>query len=166
MSTTTAHVTHDQVGYTQIATAAVLKDGAADTPRAPGDDPVNTFVATFIGAPAMNLIDAATLTVWCTGIWRYRSPTRRPSGCWSARPESWDVASIGTLIVDRARRVGWRSRVSQTLVYAAGRPAGLASRTPRVPAPTGGYCGAVVSRYDAHFAEVRSSSRAAPRPGC
>src|SRR5580698_10563483 len=63
LGVTTVYVTHDQVeAMTMGDRVAVLKDGVlqqVNTPRALYDDPVNTFVATFIGAPAMNLIDAA-----------------------------------------------------------------------------------------------------------
>ncbi len=63
LGTTTIYVTHDQgEAMTMGDRVAVLKDGVlqqVDTPRALYDKPVNTFVATFIGAPAMNLIDAA-----------------------------------------------------------------------------------------------------------
>ena len=44
-----------------VGRVAVLKDGVlqqVDAPRALYDNPANTFVATFIGALAMNLIDA------------------------------------------------------------------------------------------------------------
>ena len=55
------YVTHDQVeAMTMGDRVAVMKDGVlqqCDTPRALYDDPVNAFVAGFIGSPAMNLID-------------------------------------------------------------------------------------------------------------
>src|SRR5690606_23253086 len=53
---------HDQVeAMTMGDRVAVLKDGylqQVDTPRALYHDPVNIFVAAFIGSPAMNLYDA------------------------------------------------------------------------------------------------------------
>jgi multiple sugar transport system ATP-binding protein len=59
---TTVYVTHDQVeAMTMGDRVAVMKDGVlqqCDTPRALYDDPVNAFVAGFIGSPPMNLIDA------------------------------------------------------------------------------------------------------------
>ena len=58
---TTVYVTHDQVeAMTMGDRVALLKDGLlqqVDTPRALYDRPVNTFVAGFIGSPAMNLVD-------------------------------------------------------------------------------------------------------------
>jgi multiple sugar transport system ATP-binding protein len=56
---TTVYVTHDQVeAMTMGHRVAVLRDGQlqqCDTPRHLYDNPVNQFVAGFIGSPAMNL---------------------------------------------------------------------------------------------------------------
>ena len=58
---TTVYVTHDQVeAMTMGDRVAVLKDGVLQqcaTPRELYDEPVNVFVAGFIGSPAMNLVD-------------------------------------------------------------------------------------------------------------
>ncbi|WP_028934579.1 ABC transporter ATP-binding protein [Pseudonocardia spinosispora] len=60
LSTTTLYVTHDQVeAMTMGHRVAVLREGRlqqCDTPRALYDRPANTFVAGFIGSPAMNLL--------------------------------------------------------------------------------------------------------------
>src|SRR6476660_6432348 len=57
---TTVYVTHDQVeAMTMGDRVAVLKDGVlqqVDTPLNLYDKPVNSFVAGFIGSPAMNLL--------------------------------------------------------------------------------------------------------------
>jgi multiple sugar transport system ATP-binding protein len=62
LGVTTVYVTHDQVEAMTLGTkVAVLKDGElqqVDTPQRLFDAPVNLFVATFIGSPAMNLADA------------------------------------------------------------------------------------------------------------
>jgi multiple sugar transport system ATP-binding protein len=62
LGVTTVYVTHDQVEAMTLGTkVAVLKDGElqqVDTPQHLFDAPVNLFVATFIGSPAMNLADA------------------------------------------------------------------------------------------------------------
>jgi multiple sugar transport system ATP-binding protein len=59
---TTVYVTHDQVeAMTMGDRVAVMKDGLlqqVDTPLVLYDDPVNLFVAGFIGSPAMNLLEA------------------------------------------------------------------------------------------------------------
>jgi multiple sugar transport system ATP-binding protein len=57
---TTIYVTHDQVeAMTMGDRIAVLKDGElqqVDTPRMLYEKPENTFVASFIGSPPMNLV--------------------------------------------------------------------------------------------------------------
>src|SRR4029450_5985111 len=62
LGVTTVYVTHAQIEAMTLGTrVAVLKDGElqqVDTPQNLFDAPVNLFVATFIGAPAMNLADA------------------------------------------------------------------------------------------------------------
>lgn len=62
LGVTTLYVTHDQVeAMTMGDRVAVIKDGVlqqVDVPRALYDAPVNSFVAGFIGSPAMNLLDA------------------------------------------------------------------------------------------------------------
>jgi multiple sugar transport system ATP-binding protein len=62
LGATTVYVTHDQVeAMTLGQRVAVLRDGRiqqVDTPQALYRDPVNLFVAAFIGSPAMNLVEA------------------------------------------------------------------------------------------------------------
>ncbi len=61
LQTTFMYVTHDQVEAMTMGTRiAVMKDGVLqqlDTPQRLYDRPANTFVATFIGSPAMNLLE-------------------------------------------------------------------------------------------------------------
>jgi multiple sugar transport system ATP-binding protein len=61
LGTTTVYVTHDQVeAMTMGDRVALLKDGLLqqiDTPRNLYDKPGNTFVAGFIGSPAMNIVE-------------------------------------------------------------------------------------------------------------
>ena len=61
LGTTTVYVTHDQVeAMTMGDRVALLKDGLlqqVDSPRNLYDRPDNTFVAGFIGSPAMNIVD-------------------------------------------------------------------------------------------------------------
>jgi multiple sugar transport system ATP-binding protein len=61
LGVTTVYVTHDQSEAMTLGhRVAALKDGflqQCDTPRAMYDRPVNTFVAGFIGSPAMNLCE-------------------------------------------------------------------------------------------------------------
>jgi multiple sugar transport system ATP-binding protein len=61
LGVTTVYVTHDQTeAMTMGDRVAVLKDGylqQCDTPQVLYDRPVNSFVAGFIGSPAMNLVE-------------------------------------------------------------------------------------------------------------
>ena len=62
LGVTTVYVTHDQVeAMTMADRVAVLRGGVLqqiDTPERIYADPVNLFVATFIGSPSMNLLRA------------------------------------------------------------------------------------------------------------
>ena len=65
LATTTIYVTHDQIeAMTMGDRIAVMRDGVLqqiDTPEQVYTQPANTFVATFIGSPAMNLLPAPVL---------------------------------------------------------------------------------------------------------
>lgn len=71
---TTIYVTHDQVeAMTMGRRIAVLRSGRLQQVGAPSDvydTPVNTFVATFMGAPPMNLIDGEVHAM--NGRWQFR----------------------------------------------------------------------------------------------
>jgi multiple sugar transport system ATP-binding protein len=62
LGTTTVYVTHDQVeAMTLGQRVAVMRDGKlqqVDAPQRLYEEPVNTFVAAFIGSPSMNLVEA------------------------------------------------------------------------------------------------------------
>ncbi len=62
LGATIVYVTHDQIEAMTMATRiAVMKDGILQqfgTPADIYDRPANAFVATFMGSPAMNLLDA------------------------------------------------------------------------------------------------------------
>src|SRR5581483_5984595 len=62
LNATTIYVTHDQVeAMTMGDRVAVMRGGLLqqlDAPQRLYDDPANLFVATFIGSPAMNLLEA------------------------------------------------------------------------------------------------------------
>ena len=66
LRTTTLYVTHDQTeAITMADRVAVMKDGTLqqlDVPAGLYDDPVNLFVAGFIGSPAMNVVTARLST--------------------------------------------------------------------------------------------------------
>lgn len=62
LKTTTIFVTHDQIEAMTLADRIVVMQGGnieqVGTPLELYDNPANEFVATFIGAPSMNLLDA------------------------------------------------------------------------------------------------------------
>jgi multiple sugar transport system ATP-binding protein len=74
LGTTTIYVTHDQIeAMTMGDRIAVMNLGVLQqigTPRELYTNPANTFVATFIGSPAMNLIPAGVLGVGIGGAGR------------------------------------------------------------------------------------------------
>ena len=63
LKVTTLYVTHDQVeAMTMGHRVAVMRDGVlqqVDTPQRLYDAPTNLFVASFVGSPPMNLLEAA-----------------------------------------------------------------------------------------------------------
>ena len=63
LKVTTFYVTHDQLeALTMGHRVIVMRDGVAqqiDTPQRIYDEPANQFVASFIGSPSMNFLDAA-----------------------------------------------------------------------------------------------------------
>jgi multiple sugar transport system ATP-binding protein len=83
---TTIYVTHDQVEAMTLGTrVAVMRDGTiqqVDTPQTLYREPVNLFVAAFIGSPSMNLVEAelADDVVEFAGFRLPLAEGRRPAG--------------------------------------------------------------------------------------
>jgi sn-glycerol 3-phosphate transport system ATP-binding protein len=148
LGTTTVYVTHDQVeAMTMGDRVAVLRDGKLQqiaAPRELYEDPVNTFVASFLGAPGMNLLEAP-IRDGAAALGELRIPIPR---CEEAgerviigvRPEAWDVvgagataahATEGTLAVDAEllEELG-----AESFVYARAAGADWSSRTGRIVA--------------------------------
>jgi multiple sugar transport system ATP-binding protein len=80
------YVTHDQVEAMTLGTrVAVMRDGTVqqvDTPQTLYREPVNLFVAAFIGSPSMNLVEAE-VSDGVVEFAGYRVPLRadrRPAG--------------------------------------------------------------------------------------
>ncbi|CAB4876635.1 sn-glycerol-3-phosphate ABC transporter ATP-binding protein UgpC [Rhodococcus fascians] len=97
LGTTTVYVTHDQVeAMTMGDRVAVLRDGKLqqiDAPRELYDNPVNTFVAGFIGSPGMNLVDAP-VHEGAAVLGDIRIPVPSSAGqrvVVGVRPESWEL---------------------------------------------------------------------------
>jgi multiple sugar transport system ATP-binding protein len=104
LGVTTVYVTHDQVEAMTLGTrVAVMRDGTlqqVDTPQQLYREPVNLFVAAFIGSPSMNLVEAelGDDTVEFAGLRLPLSPTRRPDSFTGGtvilgiRPQDFDDA--------------------------------------------------------------------------
>ena len=125
LGATTVYVTHDQVeAMTLGQRVAVLRDGRiqqVDTPQALYRDPVNLFVAAFIGSPAMNLVEATA------GRRRASSSAATGSRC---RPSSGPTPRGDGRPRDPAREL--RGRGLRRPVAAAARRRGGRARGPRL----------------------------------
>jgi multiple sugar transport system ATP-binding protein len=108
LGTTTVYVTHDQVeAMTLGQRVAVMRDGIVqqvDVPQRLYEEPVNLFVAAFIGSPSMNLVEA-TLHDDSVVFGDYRIPLdrdRRPPGVRDGRivvgmrPETFEDAAFAS----------------------------------------------------------------------
>lgn len=101
LGVTTVYVTHDQVeAMTMGHRVAVLKDGylqQVDTPKKLYDEPVNAFVAGFIGSPSMNLVK----TSGQLADWDVRFPEGYGDGgselIVGIRPENLELVAEGGL---------------------------------------------------------------------
>jgi multiple sugar transport system ATP-binding protein len=101
LGVTTVYVTHDQAEAMTLGNrVAVMQNGRLqqlDAPRVLYERPVNTFVAGFIGSPAMNLV---TVPVSNGSVSLGGVAIPAPPGEWKAlvvgvRPESLELASDG-----------------------------------------------------------------------
>jgi multiple sugar transport system ATP-binding protein len=104
LGVTTVYVTHDQVeAMTLGQRVAVMKDGRilqVDTPQVLYEQPLDLFVAGFIGSPAMNLVEA-TVSGSEVVFGQLRAPldpVRRPRGdgpvILGIRPEAFEDATF------------------------------------------------------------------------
>jgi ABC-type sugar transport system ATPase subunit len=130
---TTVYVTHDQVeAMTMGHRVAVLRDGRLQqvgTPEELYDRPVNTFVASFIGSPAITLVDA-TVREGVAQVHGAQIPLDRGVAAKAGdkavvglRPEAWHLVDAGTdngvdLKVDLVEALGSESFIYGTPVGA------------------------------------------------
>jgi multiple sugar transport system ATP-binding protein len=116
LGTTTIYVTHDQVEAMTLASSIVVLNAGRVEQTGPPlelyDRPSNTFVARFIGSPAMNLVEAVVCVAGGTKSARTDDGDilPLPAAChvpvetrivWGVRPEHLQVAASG-LAVDVA----------------------------------------------------------------
>ncbi|HET7398431.1 MAG TPA: ATP-binding cassette domain-containing protein [Intrasporangium sp.] len=137
---TTVYVTHDQVeAMTMGHRVAVLRDGAlqqVDTPERLYDEPINTFVASFIGSPAITLVEA-TVREGVAAVHNLQVPLdrgvagrARETVVMGFRPEAWHLADSSAadslaLTVELVESLG-----SESFVY--GRPVDAEPNAERV----------------------------------
>jgi ABC-type sugar transport system ATPase subunit len=129
LGTTTVYVTHDQVeAMTMGHRVAVLKDGRLQqvaTPEELYERPVNTFVASFIGSPAITMVESdvtsGTVDLFGTQVTLDRAVAERATGkvVVGLRPEAWHPVDAGDpngidLVVDLVEALGAESFVYGT----------------------------------------------------
>ncbi|MBB4735988.1 multiple sugar transport system ATP-binding protein [Micrococcus cohnii] len=110
LGVTTVYVTHDQTeAMTMGDRVAVLKDGVlqqVDTPTHLYSHPGNTFVATFIGSPAVTLVEDVVVSDGRAGLGpgpsvHFGMPSdlmaKLPGDSVIAgvRPENWEIVAVG-----------------------------------------------------------------------
>jgi len=129
LGTTTVYVTHDQVeAMTMGHRVAVLRDGRLQqvaTPEELYERPVNTFVASFIGSPAITMVesqvDAGAVDLYGATVPLDRSVAARAGEkvVVGLRPECWHVVEPSDpngvdLVVDLVEALGAESFVYGT----------------------------------------------------
>jgi multiple sugar transport system ATP-binding protein len=115
LKTTSVYVTHDQIeAMTMADKIVVMKDGVVEQTGGPldlYDQPANTFVAGFIGSPAMNLLagnvrrNGSGLEIAFANDDRVQTPDgvalqEGQPVLYGIRPEHWAVGSTGGLNVE------------------------------------------------------------------
>jgi multiple sugar transport system ATP-binding protein len=170
LGTTTAYVTHDQAEAMTLGhRVAVLRDGRlqqCDTPRALYERPANTFVAAFIGSPAMNLFNVplgADRSVAFGGIGVACPAAAQANGgrvVLGLRAESLELASDGLAAeVEVVEEVGADAYVF-CVTEVGGLRTKVVARAETKRAPARGERVALRPRADeAHFFEPESGAR-------
>jgi sn-glycerol 3-phosphate transport system ATP-binding protein len=166
LGTTTVYVTHDQVeAMTMGDRVAVLRDGRLQqiaAPRELYDDPVNTFVASFLGAPGMNLLEAP-IRDGAAVLGELHIPIPRSAAVGErvivgVRPEAWDVAGSGATA---AQGIGGTLAVDAELLEELGAESFVYARA--VGADWSSRTGRIVARVDRRFT-VEPGARLRLRP--
>ncbi len=110
---TTVYVTHDQAEAMTLGHRVAVLRGAklqqCDTPRVLFDRPVNTFVAGFVGSPAMNLwrVPVGEDRAIAFGDRTIELAVARPGVIVGVRPEALELASDGVpATVDAIEELG------------------------------------------------------------
>ncbi len=159
LGTTTVYVTHDQVeAMTMGDRVAVLRDGVLQQCAAPGElyrNPVNMFVAEFIGSPAMNLFTLPIVDHSVSlGDWPIQLPRETTAAAGEIvvgiRPEHFEIGVGGVgMQIDVVEELG-----ADAYLYG------------RVTGPDNTFGQAIVVRADGQHPPLRGSRvRLHPKPG-
>ncbi len=134
LAITTVYVTHDQVEAMTLGhRIAVMSEGKLQqvgTPAEVYDAPANTYVATFIGSPAMNLLPGSVAdgTLTCGGLSYAWHGNTRPRVLVGLRPEALVPATDGApgleVEVELLERLGGSVQLTAT-TRLEGRPVSL-----------------------------------------
>ena len=155
LGVTTIYVTHDQVEAMGLGDRiAVLNEGKLrqiGTPEEVYGDPADTFVATFVGSPPMNLIELADAIVG------FRPESLFPK---SAAPAS-DCITL-TLNVSRVEYLGSERHVIGALKTGGTRVSGLVPVATEIEAPGEGSQEFLVKKQDLRFFDKETGKRSAP----
>ncbi|HZQ16906.1 MAG TPA: ATP-binding cassette domain-containing protein [Gaiellaceae bacterium] len=172
LGVTTVYVTHDQSEAMTLGhRVAVLKDGRLqqfDAPRALYREPANTFVAGFIGSPAMNLCTVGVEG----GVARFGGvDVPVPDGVHGEvvlglRPEALGLAAAGCpAVVEVVEEIGADAHVF-CVAEIGGREQKLVARVDTDDAPRRGDLVNLRPKAEAaHFFDPATGARLAPRPG-
>ena len=145
LGTTTVYVTHDQVeAMTMGDRVAVLKDGVlqqVDTPQNLYNLPANAFVATFIGSPSMNMVNApivdggVTLNGVTVPVERTTLDKASGASVWlGVRPEDLVIGDTGAdMTVTLVENLGADTFVYGTFPAADGTDTALVARGHALP---------------------------------
>jgi multiple sugar transport system ATP-binding protein len=123
LGTTMIHVTHDQVEAMTLGQRIVVLDGGriqqVDTPMALYERPANLFVATFLGSPAMNVVEGrleaegGTPVLAADGV-RIPMPGLRAPGAWYGRTLALGLRPEHLLRADGSAAAGYDDAVAAT----------------------------------------------------
>jgi ABC-type sugar transport system ATPase subunit len=149
---TTIYVTHDQVEAMGLGDRiAVLNDGKLrqiGTPEEVYGDPADTFVATFVGSPPMNLIELSDSIVGFRPESLFPQGTTPSGGCVTV-----------TLVVNRVEYLGSESHVIGALKADGTRVTGLVPAGTQMEPPGEGAQEFLVKKQDLRFFDKQTGTR-------
>ncbi len=160
VGTTTIYVTHDQVEALGMGDRIVIMDKGqvrqVGTPRDVYRDPADTFVATFLGSPPMNLVEREDCVVG------FRPESFLPQGVADAGPDavtlSFHVRRVEYLGSER-HLIGTVTELGQDTRVIAMLPA-----TVSLDVPTGQSHDFVIAARDLRVFDKETGQRTEPRP--